>query len=96
MIWTSEKDAVLRVFRKNHTWNWPGWAEVLPGFSVRQLKYRATMLRLPRPVPRGSERVVFLFACGRTPTEIDKMLGLEDGTAKRLVAELWAMRKEEP
>ena len=43
-VWSDEEDNALREFYQRHGTTWEGWAEVLPGRTIRAISARAVRL----------------------------------------------------
>lgn len=96
--WMPEEDHMLRVYFSKGM-NWLGWPEVLPGRSPHAIRDRAKRLLLTNENPDDndakSDQVYVLLNHGTAPSEIDWILGLREGAARRIVVERWAKDKEE-
>lgn len=94
-FWTDAEDNALRVYYNTKTRRWPGWDEVLPGRSDSARRNRASKLGIiVEPMaPRGEAQVDALMECGFAPSEIDRHMGVAQGTTRKSIVRRWARDK---
>lgn len=84
--------------------SWDGWSYVLPDKSAESIRERANLLGIR--VRRDQEKIVLtgafdyrwndvmrLFRNGFPPSAIDRKLGMDSGTARKMVCERWLLDK---
>lgn len=94
MRWSDIEDATLRAYYPVHGKNWPGWEDVLPGKSASARNNRARRMGIAESSSQNAvvtkyDTVITLTNCGTPPSEIDRLMGYDAGTAHSAIVELW-------
>lgn len=86
--WTEIEDDMIRAHFPERGAKWRGWWDLLPGRPARSIAARARKLLGPEEDPRERD-VSELMALGMSVEDIDRRLGWEAGTARKLATRSW-------
>lgn len=99
--WSREDERVLAALYERVGADWDGWAALLPGRGPAGIRSKAERMGLrfeiaasySRPAVLDEGEVMRMLRGGFEPSRIDRVLGLESGTAHDLIVQEWAADK---